>query len=129
MKRLLVRLAEMHILCLSRCTFSYITPMAPCYSLNKHMNFVLFPMVRNFVIRLLPQPYPCSVALRQCLCIVTEDLFVAFFFFPPKVNLLESSSNNLQVFSGHDSWTLPSSPHANLLSVPHTKGAASPGPR
>ncbi|XP_068875775.1 T-box transcription factor TBX19 isoform X2 [Aphelocoma coerulescens] len=46
----------------------------------------------------------------------------------PTVNLLESSSNNLQVFSGHDSWTLPSSPHANLLSVPHTKGGASPGP-
>ncbi|XP_057220170.1 T-box transcription factor TBX19 [Malurus melanocephalus] len=45
----------------------------------------------------------------------------------PTVNLLESSSNNLQVFSGHDSWTLPSSPHANLLSVPHSKGAASPG--
>ncbi|NWI83250.1 TBXT protein, partial [Dryoscopus gambensis] len=46
----------------------------------------------------------------------------------PTVNLLESSSNNLQVLSGHDSWTLPSSPHANLLSVPHTKGGASPGP-
>ncbi|NWR55633.1 TBXT protein, partial [Bucorvus abyssinicus] len=46
----------------------------------------------------------------------------------PSVNLLESSSNNLQVYSGHDSWTLPSSPHANLLSVPPTKGAASPGP-
>ncbi|XP_067145913.1 T-box transcription factor TBX19 [Apteryx mantelli] len=46
----------------------------------------------------------------------------------PTVNLLESSSNNLQVFPGHDSWTLPSSPHANLLSVPHTKGGASPGP-
>uniref|UniRef100_A0A8B9FUM4 T-box transcription factor 19 n=1 Tax=Amazona collaria TaxID=241587 RepID=A0A8B9FUM4_9PSIT len=46
----------------------------------------------------------------------------------PTVNLLESSGNNLQVFSGHDSWTLPSSPHANLLSAPHTKGAASPGP-
>ncbi|XP_008630128.2 PREDICTED: T-box transcription factor TBX19 isoform X2 [Corvus brachyrhynchos] len=46
----------------------------------------------------------------------------------PTVNLLESSSSNLQVFSGHDSWTLPSSPHANLLSVPHTKGGASPGP-
>ncbi|KAM9019826.1 T-box transcription factor TBX19 isoform 2-T2 [Ara ararauna] len=46
----------------------------------------------------------------------------------PTVNLLESSSNNLQVFSGHDSWSLPSSPHANLLSAPHTKGAASPGP-
>ncbi|XP_051636975.1 T-box transcription factor TBX19 isoform X3 [Manacus candei] len=46
----------------------------------------------------------------------------------PTVNLLETSSNNLQVFSGHDSWTLPSSPHANLLSVPHTKGGASPGP-
>uniref|UniRef100_A0A8C9G1X1 T-box domain-containing protein n=1 Tax=Pavo cristatus TaxID=9049 RepID=A0A8C9G1X1_PAVCR len=47
----------------------------------------------------------------------------------PTVNFLESSSNNLQVFSGHDGWTLPSSPCANLLSVPHTKGAASPGPR
>lgn len=46
----------------------------------------------------------------------------------PTVNFFESSSNNLQVFSGHDSWTLPSSPHANLLSVPHTKGATSPGP-
>ncbi|NWU74114.1 TBXT protein, partial [Onychorhynchus coronatus] len=46
----------------------------------------------------------------------------------PTVNLLETSSNSLQVFSGHDSWTLPSSPHANLLSVPHTKGGASPGP-
>uniref|UniRef100_A0A8C9FZX2 T-box domain-containing protein n=1 Tax=Pavo cristatus TaxID=9049 RepID=A0A8C9FZX2_PAVCR len=46
----------------------------------------------------------------------------------PTVNFLESSSNNLQVFSGHDGWTLPSSPCANLLSVPHTKGAASPGP-
>ncbi|NXG03396.1 TBXT protein, partial [Sakesphorus luctuosus] len=46
----------------------------------------------------------------------------------PTVNLLETSSSNLQVFSGHDSWTLPSSPHANLLSVPHTKGGASPGP-
>ncbi|XP_068037112.1 T-box transcription factor TBX19 isoform X2 [Anomalospiza imberbis] len=46
----------------------------------------------------------------------------------PTVNLLESSSNNLQVFSGHDSWTLPSPPHTNLLSVPHTKGGASPGP-
>ncbi|XP_017693838.1 PREDICTED: T-box transcription factor TBX19 [Lepidothrix coronata] len=45
----------------------------------------------------------------------------------PTVNLLETSSNNLQVFSGHDSWTLPSSPHANLLSVPQTKGGASPG--
>ncbi|XP_062475482.1 T-box transcription factor TBX19 [Pezoporus occidentalis] len=46
----------------------------------------------------------------------------------PTVNLLESSTNSLQVFSGHDSWTLPSSPHTNLLSAPHTKGAASPGP-
>ncbi|NWY36989.1 TBXT protein, partial [Sylvia atricapilla] len=46
----------------------------------------------------------------------------------PAVNLLESSSNNLQMFPGHDSWTLPSSPHTNLLSVPHTKGGASSGP-
>nr|XP_014429835.1 T-box transcription factor TBX19 [Pelodiscus sinensis] len=47
----------------------------------------------------------------------------------PTVNLIESSSNNLQMFPGHDSWTsLPSTPHANLLSVPHTKGAATAGP-
>ncbi|NXK69751.1 TBXT protein, partial [Sylvietta virens] len=42
----------------------------------------------------------------------------------PTVNLLESSSNNLQVSSGHDSWTLP---HTNLISGPQTKGSASPG--
>ncbi|KAM7182181.1 T-box transcription factor TBX19 [Macrochelys suwanniensis] len=47
----------------------------------------------------------------------------------PTVNLIESSSNNLQMFSGHDSWTsLPSTPHANLLSVPHAKGTATAGP-
>uniref|UniRef100_A0A8C8VF84 T-box transcription factor 19 n=1 Tax=Pelusios castaneus TaxID=367368 RepID=A0A8C8VF84_9SAUR len=47
----------------------------------------------------------------------------------PTVNMIESSSNNLQMFPGHDSWTsLPSTPHANLLSVPHTKGAATTGP-
>ncbi|NXU88948.1 TBXT protein, partial [Xiphorhynchus elegans] len=46
----------------------------------------------------------------------------------PTVNLLETPSSNLQVFSGHDSWTVPSSPRANLLSVPPTKGGASPGP-
>ncbi|NXC82971.1 TBXT protein, partial [Cercotrichas coryphoeus] len=58
-------------------------------------------------------------SLRICLLL---------FIFLPKVNLLESSSNNLQVFSGHDGWTLPSSPHTNLLSLPHTKGGTSPGP-
>ncbi|XP_051854967.1 T-box transcription factor TBX19 [Antechinus flavipes] len=43
------------------------------------------------------------------------------------VNLIESSSNSLQVFSGNNSWTsLSSTPHA--LSVPHTNGAASPRP-
>ncbi|KAH1185186.1 hypothetical protein KIL84_017935 [Mauremys mutica] len=47
----------------------------------------------------------------------------------PAVNLIESSSNNLQMFPGHDSWTsLPSTPHANLLSVPHAKGTATAGP-
>lgn len=74
------------------------------------------------------QSLPIFCCLKTMSAIITEDLFVPFFFLP-KVNLLESSSNNLQVFSGHDSWTLPSSPHANLLSVPHTKGGASPGPR
>uniref|UniRef100_A0A7M4E868 T-box transcription factor 19 n=1 Tax=Crocodylus porosus TaxID=8502 RepID=A0A7M4E868_CROPO len=47
----------------------------------------------------------------------------------PTVNLMENPSNNLQVFPGHDSWTsFPSTPHANLFSVPHTKGATNPGP-
>uniref|UniRef100_A0A8C0HC92 T-box transcription factor 19 n=1 Tax=Chelonoidis abingdonii TaxID=106734 RepID=A0A8C0HC92_CHEAB len=47
----------------------------------------------------------------------------------PTVNLIESSSNNLQMFPGHDSWTsLPSTPHTNLLSVPHAKGTATAGP-
>ncbi|CAO2637543.1 T-box transcription factor TBX19 [Lemmus lemmus] len=47
----------------------------------------------------------------------------------PSVNLIESSSNNLQVFSGPDSWTsLPSTPHASILSVPHTNGPINPGP-
>ncbi|XP_078012633.1 T-box transcription factor TBX19 [Phascolarctos cinereus] len=45
------------------------------------------------------------------------------------VNLIESSSNSLQVFSGNNSWTsLSSAPHASVLSVPHTNGAASPRP-
>ncbi|XP_059136709.1 T-box transcription factor TBX19 [Peromyscus eremicus] len=47
----------------------------------------------------------------------------------PSVNLIESSSNNLQVFSGPDSWTsLSSPPHASILSVPHTNGPINPGP-
>uniref|UniRef100_A0A8C4W913 T-box transcription factor 19 n=2 Tax=Gopherus TaxID=38771 RepID=A0A8C4W913_9SAUR len=47
----------------------------------------------------------------------------------PTVNLIESSSNHLQMFPGHDSWaSLPSTPHANLLSVPHAKGTATAGP-
>uniref|UniRef100_A0A8C3WDE6 T-box transcription factor 19 n=1 Tax=Catagonus wagneri TaxID=51154 RepID=A0A8C3WDE6_9CETA len=48
----------------------------------------------------------------------------------PSVNLIESSSNNLQVFSGAESWTsLPSTPHAGILSVPpHTSGPINPGP-
>ncbi|XP_054352448.1 T-box transcription factor TBX19 isoform X2 [Pongo pygmaeus] len=45
------------------------------------------------------------------------------------LNLIESSSNNLQVFSGPDSWTsLSSTPHASILSVPHTNGPINPGP-
>uniref|UniRef100_A0A5F8GQI8 T-box transcription factor 19 n=1 Tax=Monodelphis domestica TaxID=13616 RepID=A0A5F8GQI8_MONDO len=45
------------------------------------------------------------------------------------VNLIESSSNSLQVFSGNNSWTsLSSTPHASVLSVPHGNGAASPRP-
>ncbi|KFO29122.1 T-box transcription factor TBX19 [Fukomys damarensis] len=47
----------------------------------------------------------------------------------PSVNLIESSSNNLQVFSGPDSWnSLSSTPHASILSVPHTSGPINPGP-
>ncbi|XP_006051692.2 T-box transcription factor TBX19 isoform X1 [Bubalus kerabau] len=47
----------------------------------------------------------------------------------PSVNLIESSSNNLQVFSGADNWTsLSSTPHASILSVPHTSGPVNPGP-
>ncbi|NP_001381159.1 T-box transcription factor TBX19 isoform X1 [Rattus norvegicus] len=47
----------------------------------------------------------------------------------PSVNLIESSSNNLQVFSGPESWTsLPSAPHGGILSVPHTSGPINPGP-
>lgn len=126
-----VRLAKRHILCLSCCIFSYITPgitMAPCYSLNKHTNFVFLLMKPHDQIDPSGLPMSCCLktmsqqySLRICLLL--------FYFSPPKVNLLESSSNNLQVFSGHDSWTLPSSPHTNLLSAPYTKGAASPGPR
>ncbi|XP_006147113.1 T-box transcription factor TBX19 [Tupaia chinensis] len=47
----------------------------------------------------------------------------------PTVNLIENSNNNLQVFSGPDSWTsLSSTPHAGILSVPHTNGPINPGP-
>ncbi|KAM9688119.1 T-box transcription factor TBX19 isoform 2-T2 [Trichechus inunguis] len=47
----------------------------------------------------------------------------------PTVNLIESSSDNLQVFSGPESWTsLSSTPHASILSVPHTNGPINPGP-
>ena len=89
MKRLLVRLAKMHIICLSCCTFSYIIPgitMAPCNSLNKHVNFVLLPVVRNLMIRLLPQAYPCSVALRPCLC--NSHWGFVYCFFPPSPSKL-----------------------------------------
>ncbi|XDA70798.1 hypothetical protein R6Z07F_001162 [Ovis aries] len=45
------------------------------------------------------------------------------------LNLIENSSNNLQVFSGADNWTsLSSTPHASILSVPHTSGPVNPGP-
>lgn len=46
-----------------------------------------------------------------------------------KVNLIESSGNNLQVFSGADSWTSLAAPHASILSAPHTSGPITPGPR
>ncbi|XP_012513258.1 PREDICTED: T-box transcription factor TBX19 [Propithecus coquereli] len=56
---------------------------------------------------------------------VSESQHVAY----SHLNLIESSSNNLQVFSGPDSWTsLPSTPHAGILSVPHASGPANPGP-
>ncbi|XP_063109694.1 T-box transcription factor TBX19 isoform X2 [Cavia porcellus] len=45
------------------------------------------------------------------------------------LNLIESSSSNLQVFSGPDSWnSLSSTPRASILSVPHTNGPINPGP-
>ncbi|KAL0590768.1 T-box transcription factor TBX19 [Plecturocebus cupreus] len=61
-----------------------------------------------------PAPYPSAYMHRN---------------HSPSVNLIESSSNNLQVFSGPDSWTsLSSTPHASILSVPHTNGPINPGP-
>ncbi|XP_024409484.2 T-box transcription factor TBX19 isoform X2 [Desmodus rotundus] len=45
------------------------------------------------------------------------------------VNLIESPGNNLQVFSGADSWpSISPTPHASILSVPHTSGPMNPGP-
>lgn len=135
-EKLLVRLTEMQILCLSCCLLMYHTWDCNGYS-KWTWEFYVFTCGWDFCpvtcgwaphdqIAALSLPTFCC--LKTLPAIVTEDLFVAFFFLP-KVNLLESSSNNLQVFSGHDTWTLPSSPHTNLLSVPHTKGGASPGPR
>nr|XP_017519645.2 T-box transcription factor TBX19 isoform X1 [Manis javanica]XP_017519650.2 T-box transcription factor TBX19 isoform X1 [Manis javanica] len=47
----------------------------------------------------------------------------------PSVNLIESSSTNLQVFSGADSWTsLSSAPHTSILPVPPASGPINPGP-
>ncbi|XP_054978659.1 T-box transcription factor TBX19 isoform X1 [Sorex araneus] len=44
----------------------------------------------------------------------------------PAVNLMESSSTNLQVFSGPEAWTpVPPAPPVGLLSAPH--GSAGPG--
>ncbi|XP_044533084.1 T-box transcription factor TBX19 [Gracilinanus agilis] len=67
---------------------------------------------------------------------IMSSVFQALYLHPesnccnfPQVNLIESSSNSLQVFSGNNSWTsLPSTPHASVLSVPHGNGAASPRP-
>ncbi|XP_040843471.1 T-box transcription factor TBX19 [Ochotona curzoniae] len=61
-----------------------------------------------------PAPYPSAYMHRN---------------HSPSVNLIESSSNNLQVFSGPDSWTsLSSTPHGSILSVPHTNGPINAGP-
>ncbi|XP_017519645.3 T-box transcription factor TBX19 isoform X1 [Manis javanica] len=47
----------------------------------------------------------------------------------PSVNLIESSSTNLQVFSGADSWaSLSSAPHTSILPVPPASGPINPGP-
>ncbi|XP_053167210.1 T-box transcription factor TBX19 [Hemicordylus capensis] len=47
----------------------------------------------------------------------------------PTVNLMESTNNDLQVSPSHEGWTsVSSSPHANLLPVPHNSGTATPGP-
>nr|XP_036879808.1 T-box transcription factor TBX19 isoform X3 [Manis javanica] len=56
---------------------------------------------------------------------LSESQHVAY----PHLNLIESSSTNLQVFSGADSWTsLSSAPHTSILPVPPASGPINPGP-
>ncbi|KAJ7320312.1 hypothetical protein JRQ81_019823 [Phrynocephalus forsythii] len=44
-------------------------------------------------------------------------------------NLINTTSNDLQVSPAHDGWTsVPSSHHPNLLPVPHNSGTPTPGP-
>ncbi|XP_036756163.2 T-box transcription factor TBX19 isoform X3 [Manis pentadactyla] len=56
---------------------------------------------------------------------LSESQHVAY----PHLNLIESSSTNLQVFSGADSWaSLSSAPHASILPVSPASGPINPGP-
>ncbi|XP_036879808.2 T-box transcription factor TBX19 isoform X3 [Manis javanica] len=56
---------------------------------------------------------------------LSESQHVAY----PHLNLIESSSTNLQVFSGADSWaSLSSAPHTSILPVPPASGPINPGP-
>ncbi|XP_014713126.1 T-box transcription factor TBX19 [Equus asinus] len=89
--------------------YQYATPL-PLSAPHTHQGCEHYPGLRGHR----QAPYPSAYMHRN---------------HSPSVNLIESSSNNLQVFSGADSWTsLSSTPHASILSVPHTSGPMNPGP-
>ncbi|XP_047695621.1 T-box transcription factor TBX19 isoform X4 [Prionailurus viverrinus] len=91
-------------------SYQYATPL-PLSATHTHHGYEHYPGLRGHR----QAPYPSAYMHRN---------------HSPSVNLIESSSNNLQVFSGADSWTsLSSTPHASILSVPHTSGPINPGPR
>ncbi|XP_047695620.1 T-box transcription factor TBX19 isoform X3 [Prionailurus viverrinus] len=90
-------------------SYQYATPL-PLSATHTHHGYEHYPGLRGHR----QAPYPSAYMHRN---------------HSPSVNLIESSSNNLQVFSGADSWTsLSSTPHASILSVPHTSGPINPGP-
>uniref|UniRef100_A0A8C9D706 T-box transcription factor 19 n=1 Tax=Panthera leo TaxID=9689 RepID=A0A8C9D706_PANLE len=90
-------------------SYQYATPL-PLSATHTHHGYEHYPGLRGHR----QAPYPSAYMHRN---------------HSPSVNLIESSSNNLQVFSGADSWTsLSSTPHTSILSVPHTSGPINPGP-